>query len=266
MLYVEQSEIDAAVQTYYAELFDEGARLTTRSAQGALEFERTQEMVRAATPAPARVLDLGGATGVHAAALARDGYEVVLVDPVESQVAVAARHETFTAVVGDARKLDFADDSFDAVLMAGPLYHLAERQHRLAALSEARRVCRPGGFVHAAAIPRLSAFLAIAALRRELLEDSPDSWLEMLLRGTPVPAPRFPAGHFHTAEELHDEMTAAGLRNVSVVGLEGPAGLAFETVLRVSADDHSAAKQLAQTFQSSVVRDLSNHLLGTGNA
>ncbi len=106
-----QDEIDAAIQTYYGGVFDESTRLTTRSPQGRLEFERTQEVVRAATPAPARILDVGGATGVHAAALARDGYEVVLVDPVASQVAAASRIGTFSAAVGDARDLDFADVS-----------------------------------------------------------------------------------------------------------------------------------------------------------
>lgn len=140
---MDQRRIYSAIQAFYSDAFDEDARLTTRSPQGRLEFERTQEIVRAAAPAPARVLDVGGATGVHAAALALSGYDVVLVDPVESQVAVAARIGTFAAVVGDARELDFPDDSFDAVLMAGPLYHLADRRDRLTALREARRVSGP---------------------------------------------------------------------------------------------------------------------------
>ncbi len=100
-----------------------------------MEFERTQEIVRAATPAPARLLDVGGATGIHAAALARDGYEVTLIDPVPAQVATARKYGTFEALVGDARTLDLTDGSFDAVLMAGPLYHLAWI-HRLGWLVE----------------------------------------------------------------------------------------------------------------------------------
>lgn len=141
---MDQARLDEAIQTYYAELFDEGARLTARSAQGRVEFERTQQILRAATPPPARVLDVGGATGIHAAAFAEAGYEVVLVDPVDSHVVQAARYGTFSAEVGDARNLDFADNSFDAVLMAGPLYHLARSEDRLQALRETRRVCRPG--------------------------------------------------------------------------------------------------------------------------
>jgi len=259
-----QSEIDAAVQKYYAELFDEGARLSTRSAQGRLEFERTQKVVRVATPAPARVLDVGGATGTHAAALAAAGYDVVLVDPVKSQVDVAARYGTFTALVGDARSLDFADDSFDAVLMAGPLYHLASREDRVQALREGRRVCRPDGIVHAAAIPRFAGFAA-GALHRGVLESHPQAWLDLLMHGSPVPSSRFPGGHFHTAEELRDELITAGLRDVRVVGLEGPVGVAFEQVQQVPEAAHEAAMQLAETLESvPATFALSNHLLGSG--
>ena len=48
---------------------------------GQLELLRTQEVLRRHLPSPpARVLDIGGATGVHASWLAADGYRVHLVD------------------------------------------------------------------------------------------------------------------------------------------------------------------------------------------
>ncbi|MCT1476530.1 bifunctional 2-polyprenyl-6-hydroxyphenol methylase/3-demethylubiquinol 3-O-methyltransferase UbiG [Microbacterium sp. p3-SID336] len=261
-----QNEIDEAIQAYYSGEFDENARLTTRSAQGRLEFERTQEVIRRATPPPARVLDVGGATGVHAAALVATGYDVVLVDPVPSQVATAALVGTFKAVVGDARALDFPDDSFDAVLIAGPLYHLAGRDDRRRALREARRVCRPGGVVHASAIPRLAVFAA-AALEPALLDADLDGWLDLLRVGTPVGSTRFPGGHFHTARELEEEMLASGIRDVTVIGLEGPGGFALESVTEVNEADYAAAIQLARTFAGAGhIRDFSNHLLGSGLA
>lgn len=259
-----QEAIDAAIQAYYRDVFDEGARLTTRSAQGRLEFERTQEIVRAATPAPARVLDVGGATGVHAAPLADAGYEVVLIEPVESQVRIAREVGTFEALVGDARELPFPDDSFDAVLMAGPIYHLAEREERLRSLREAVRVCRLGGHVHAAAIPRFLAF-AVAALNRDVLDAAPEGWIRLLREGVPPQTVRFPAGHFHTPEELAEEMSTAGLCEVRVFGLEGPAALGLETEASLTQDDYEAATHLARTFESStIMRNYSCHLLGTG--
>lgn len=57
---------------------------------------------------------------------------MALVDPVKSHVNSAREAGTFEALVGDARELSFADDSLDALLMAGPLYHLADRADRVA--------------------------------------------------------------------------------------------------------------------------------------
>lgn len=60
----------------------ESTRLT-RSPHGRLEYLRTQELLRRTLmPPPARILDVGDGTGVHAQWLAADGYEVHPVDPV----------------------------------------------------------------------------------------------------------------------------------------------------------------------------------------
>lgn len=115
----EQRDIDERIQAYYGEVFDEQARLTTRSAQGPLEFHRTQELIRAYVPT-GRVLDVGGGAGVHARALADDGYEVELIDAVPRHIRQAT-DAGVRAQLGDARDLPYDDDSFDAVIMLGPL-------------------------------------------------------------------------------------------------------------------------------------------------
>lgn len=147
---------------------------------------------------------------------------------------------------------------------AGPMYRLQNREDRLLALREGARVCRTGGFVHAAAIPRFLAF-AVAALDRELLDTSAEAWLALLRDGVPPSTVRFPAGHFHTPEELQEEMTLAGLVDVRVVGLEGPAALALEITPDLETEDYTAAARLAATFESSrIIRNFSCHILGTG--
>jgi len=50
-----------------------------------------------------------------------------------------------SAEVGDARHLPHGDATADAVLLLAPLYHLVEREDRLACLREIQRVLRPGG-------------------------------------------------------------------------------------------------------------------------
>lgn len=134
---------------HYTDLL-ESTRLT-RSPHGRLEYLRVQEIVRRTLPTHARVLDVGGATGVHAEWLARDGHQVHVVDPVPEHVEEAARIPCVTASVGDARHLREEAGSQDVVLLFGPLYHLTEPADRRRALRAARLVETDPWLVNASA-------------------------------------------------------------------------------------------------------------------
>jgi len=254
-----QDDIDARIQTYYGEVFDEHVRLTTRSAQGPLEFQRTQEIIREHVPS-GRVLDVGGGAGIHARALMDAGLAVELIDPVPRHVE-QAQAVGVTASVGDARDLRFPDDCFDAAIMLGPLYHLSSREDRLTALRESARVVRPGGVVLTAGLSRYVAFGA-ASLGRPVPSPIPGEWAALIADGTPGSGLRFPAGHFHTAEELETEVTDAGLDVIDVFGVEGPAGLFLEATGSVPDEVRDAALVVARAASAlPAIRDQSAHLL-----
>ena len=128
----------------YYDGFDEADRLA--SGEGLLEFVRMQELIHRFLPSPPQVvLDVGGGPGRYACWLARDGHEVHLVDPVPKHLEQAREafarqpdHPPASIALGDARSLDRHDESADAVLLMGPLYHLNIRAQRTAALGEAR--------------------------------------------------------------------------------------------------------------------------------
>ncbi len=149
--------LDPDIDEHYRQR-DEGSRLLSGS--GRLELVRIRELLGRFLPKqPSVVLDVGGGTGIHALWLAREGYEVHLIDAHEPHVdAARAASEgqpeapLATCEVGDARKISRPDGSADAVLMFGPLYHLTEHGERLAALREARRVLAEGGLLLAMAI------------------------------------------------------------------------------------------------------------------
>lgn len=221
-------ELDPLIRAFYAERYAEDERLV-RSGHGQLEFLRTQELVRRYLPGPgATVLDVGGATGVHARWLAADGYAVTLVDPVAEHVAKALEIGTFEAVVGDARKLEQADDSVDVTLMFGPLYHLVEAADRAQALAEARRVTRPGGLVVAAGISRYAGLLEYGT-KGMLTEDNLSVYADALATGRNYDEPNgFTNAYFHHADELRAEFHQAGLGDIEVLGVEGPAAATLE--------------------------------------
>ena len=151
----------------------EESRLEAGSSQ--LEFERTKELIRRfLSVPPALVIHVGGASGPYAFWLASLGYGVHLVDATPRLVDVARQqnadssHCLLSIAVGDARRLSFNDNSVDAVLLLGPLYHLTASSARLAAFAEARRVLRAQGIVLVAGISRYAGTLDGLALHPTL--------------------------------------------------------------------------------------------------
>ncbi|MCC3770896.1 bifunctional 2-polyprenyl-6-hydroxyphenol methylase/3-demethylubiquinol 3-O-methyltransferase UbiG [Streptomyces sp. UNOC14_S4] len=215
-------EVAPEIIAFYTEGFDEATRLTS-SADGKLELIRTQELLRRHLPAaPASILDVGGGPGAHARWLAADGYNVHLIDPVPRHVEVA-QQAGCTVELGDARKLSATDHSYDVVLLLGPLYHLLDREDRLQALAEARRVLKPGGLFAAAAISRYASLFEHTAttwLDRERVHDAVK---DILSTGRHDPGRKgFTAAYFHTSDGLANELRLSGFEEVNVYGVEGP--------------------------------------------
>ncbi len=158
---------------------------------------------------------------MHAEWLVKDGYDVVLVDPVPRHVEAASA--VCPALVGDARALPEVDGLFDVVQLFGPLYHLPDPADRHQALAEAARVAKPGGLVAAAAINRYASLfehVTYAHLHTERIHNSVSKILETAVYDG---ARGFTLSYFHRGEELVEELVAAGLEGVQVFGIEGPA-------------------------------------------
>jgi ubiquinone/menaquinone biosynthesis C-methylase UbiE len=202
--------------------------------QGELERLRTQAILARELPrTPAVIFDIGGGAGVYSFLLARQGYEVHLIDPVELHLEQARSHATASGiglasiVLGDARKLDIPSASADAILLLGPLYHLTERADRLQALRETYRVLKPSGVLFAAAISRFASL--IDGLREGFFQDAEFRKIVAadLASGQHRNSMNHPAyfttAYFHRPEELTEEVCSAGFCNARILGIEGPA-------------------------------------------
>jgi ubiquinone/menaquinone biosynthesis C-methylase UbiE len=201
---------------------------------GELERIRTQAILaRHLAPAPAVILDVGGGAGAYAFPLARQGYEVHLIDPVELHLKQARAYSQASGIAlasitqGDARQLDFPASSVDAILLLGPLYHLVERSERLQALLEARRVLKPRSVLFAASISRFASL--IDGLSRGFFQDAEfrkivEADLTQGLHRNLTNHPEyFTTACFHRPEEFAAEVGDAGFGDIQILAIEGPA-------------------------------------------
>lgn len=209
----------------------EADRLSAGSAR--LEFTRTQDILGRYLPRPpAAILDIGGGPGAYGHWLADQGYEVHLVDAIPLHVEQAKNREgsrIASATVGDARRLQREDDSVDAALLMGPLYHLTERSDRIRSLKEAARVLKRGAMLCAVGISRFAS--SMDGLRKGFLDDpSFQRIVEQDLRDGQHRNPGdhpfyFTTAFFHHPDELKTEVQESGLRYEVTLGIEGPGWL-----------------------------------------
>ena len=133
--------------------YDEEGRLLSR--HGSVEFLTTMRYIEKYLRPGMRILEIGAATGRYSHTLARMGYRVDAVELVQHNINIfntlTQPGENITIRQGDARDLSaFGDETYDMVLLLGPMYHLFTEEDQLQALSEALRVTKKGGLLFSA--------------------------------------------------------------------------------------------------------------------
>jgi ubiquinone/menaquinone biosynthesis C-methylase UbiE len=182
-------------------------------------------------PPPANILDCGGGPGRYALELTRKGYQVTLMDLSAHNLDFAlekarqANIEIANLIQGSAVDLScFADHSFDAVLMLGPLYHLLDAEERTRALLECRRVLKPHCRLFAAFISRYSAIRDLAKTHPDWIEMAAPFLQQLLLDGKLPPRgiePHEFIAYFVHPDEAADMLWEAGFEVNQEIGLEG---------------------------------------------
>ncbi|MCM3781736.1 class I SAM-dependent methyltransferase [Neobacillus mesonae] len=139
----------------YYSAFDEWGRLDREP----LEFIVNWHYIQKHLPRAGRVLDNGAGPGKYAMEMAKQGYQVTLSDLTPRLVSIAeeqavnlqleSQFEGFHVLNATDLHL-FSDETFDASLMLGPLYHLQAESDRSRAAKELYRVTKSGGIVFVA--------------------------------------------------------------------------------------------------------------------
>ena len=213
------------LELYYNK-FNEEKRLDSR--HGQVEFITSMKYIHKyldqmdKPKSEIRILDVGAATGRYSVPLSDEGYDVTAVELVKHNLArLKAKGSAVKAYQGNAMKLKrFEDNSFDAVLVFGPMYHLHEREEKLKALSEAKRVTRPGGIIFVAYIMNEYSVITYAIKEKHIKEAVETGMLDESFHCTKTANELYSFVRTEDIASLNEEI---GLKRMQVVAADGAA-------------------------------------------
>ncbi|MFQ5648399.1 MAG: class I SAM-dependent methyltransferase [bacterium] len=212
------------------EMYDKGVdKEDMRLERHQIERDVTLRFFEDYLPADARVLEIGAATGIYTACLAKRGHTVTAVDFSESLLEKCKQRLTSAALldkvrflVADARDLSgIPKDAFDVVLLMGPLYHLISREDRVRALREAYERLKPGGLIFSALISRYGILGQLLVSHPEWIENQEDVRSVMTLGKNHENAPKGGfRGYYCTVAEVTPLHESAGFEKIVLAGVE----------------------------------------------
>lgn len=200
-----------------------------RNPYSKLEFDTTLRFLKKYLPKKGLILDAGGGPGRYAIELAKQGYDIILLDISSTNINLAkkqvkrAKLQNRVKGIAEGSIVDlsrFDDNTFDAVIcLGGPLSHVLDRKKREKAVSELNRVAKKNAPIFVSVMSRLS--LLRSALTRFPNEIELPRFKKYRDSGDYAGNYGFTACHFFLPEELRKSFAKKNIKILEMVGLEG---------------------------------------------
>ncbi len=245
------------IQAIY-QVFNEDTRLN-HSRAARVEFLTTVRYIEKYLTPGMRILDIGAGAGEYSLYFARRGYEVCALELADRNIETfrkkLCKKDPIELVQGNAVDLSrYGDESFDVVLVLGPLYHLHSREDRSRCIAEAKRVCKRGGKIFFAFITNDMVLLTEFMYRQDYFVTGDYDKETFVLENFPFV--------FYTVDQCRRIMEGSGLRLLHTVAADGASELLEEKINEM--DDENYAQYLKYHFyicEKPEFLGMTNHLL-----
>ena len=209
---------------FYNEVCDEDVRLDSKHSQ--LEFLTTDRYVQRYLKPGCRILEVGAGTGKYSLYYASKGYKVNSIEYVQHNLDVLRSKITdkmdIVAEQGDAIDLSrFEDNTFDMVLVLGPLYHLYTEEEVNKCINESKRVCKNDGIMMFAYLPNDSIMISWALLKGNLKSGYDNKQFDENFKMISEPSEIMRAFYIDELEKIMESNGIEKINNISTLGV-GP--------------------------------------------
>lgn len=210
--------------------FCEDKRLTRK--HGQVEYITSMKYIHKyleQLPKDAKILDIGAGTGRYSIALAEEGYDVTAVELVKYNLGILKlKSDKVKAYQGTALKLKrFENNTFDMTLVFGPMYHLYTFEDKVKALSEAKRVTKPGGIILVAYIMNEYSILTHGFKDNCMKESIASGKVDDAFHVIAEPEDLY---DYVRLEDIAAYNEAAGLERIQIIAADGPANYMRQTL------------------------------------
>jgi len=205
---------------------------------------------------------VGAGAGEYSLYFSRKGYDVSALELADRNMEAFRQkltpEDTVDLVQGNALDLSrYADDSFDIVLLFGPLYHLHSDADKLRCIAEAKRVCKPDGTL-------FFAFIANDIVILTMFNEHPDYFVNGDYDKETFRCDDFPFV-FHTVDACRALLRKSGVTVLHEVASDGLSELLKDKINAM--DEESYAQYLRYHYYACEKPEhfgASNHLLFVG--
>ena len=227
------------IEKYYNK-FNEDKRLLSR--HGQVEFFVAMNYINdiIGNRKNLKILDVGAGTGRYSVILSEMGHDVTAIEYVNKNVSqIKMKSDKVVAKQGDARNLKLKDNEFDIVLLFGPMYHLFTSEDKLKALSEAKRVVKPGGHILVMYLTNEYAIVTYALKEGHLKECKQSGMLDKNFK---THAEKKDLYSYVTLADINTLNDAIGNKRFKVIGVDGPTDYIRPVINKMDNEDFETYK------------------------
>lgn len=205
----------------YYNKFNEDKRLTRR--HGIVEYKTAMKYIHKYLKKfqQPKILDIGAGTGRYSIALSEEGYDVTAVELVKHNLmTLKKKSNKVKAYQGNATNLSkFSDNTFDIVLLFGPMYHLIEEADKIKALEEAKRVMKPNGILFVSYYMNEYAIIKHGFIENQITKSIEDHLVDSHFHVTPKTDDLYSMVRI---EDIKKYQRKANLKRIKMLAQDGP--------------------------------------------